>query len=115
MTSKTKGISKRFGLVAAVALLAACASVPAFIATAQQTPVAASADTYIHAGRLLADRSLSRLLKADWPKTLAELEERKASRVATAAGSTSHLAEPPSTTAPEPSRGRGRGVNKPRV
>jgi formamidopyrimidine-DNA glycosylase len=29
------------------------------------------------AGRLLADRALSRLLKADWPKTLAELEERK--------------------------------------
>ena len=31
-------------------------------------------------GRLLADRSLSRLLKEDWPKTLEELEERKASR-----------------------------------
>src|SRR6185503_8864133 len=30
-------------------------------------------------GRLLADRSLSRLLKEDWPKTLEELEERKAS------------------------------------
>lgn len=29
-------------------------------------------------GRLLADRGLSRLLKADWPRTLAELEERKA-------------------------------------
>jgi formamidopyrimidine-DNA glycosylase len=28
-------------------------------------------------GRLLADRALSRLLKADWPKTAAELEERK--------------------------------------
>lgn len=27
-------------------------------------------------GRLLADRSLSRLLKADWPKTLEELERR---------------------------------------
>jgi formamidopyrimidine-DNA glycosylase len=27
-------------------------------------------------GKLLADRSLSRLLKADWPKTLEELEER---------------------------------------
>jgi formamidopyrimidine-DNA glycosylase len=26
-------------------------------------------------GKLLADRSLSRLLKADWPRTLAELEE----------------------------------------
>jgi formamidopyrimidine-DNA glycosylase len=29
------------------------------------------------AGRLLADRSLSRLLKDDWPRTLAELEERR--------------------------------------
>jgi formamidopyrimidine-DNA glycosylase len=28
-------------------------------------------------GRLLADRSLSRLLKEDWPKTLEELEDRK--------------------------------------
>ena len=28
-----------------------------------------------NAGRLLADRSLSRLLKGDWPKTLAELDE----------------------------------------
>jgi formamidopyrimidine-DNA glycosylase len=31
-------------------------------------------------GRLLADRSLSRLLKDDWPKTLEELEERRAER-----------------------------------
>ena len=29
-------------------------------------------------GRLLADRALSRLLRSDWPKTLEELEERKA-------------------------------------
>ncbi|HTQ78425.1 MAG TPA: DNA-formamidopyrimidine glycosylase family protein [Thermoanaerobaculia bacterium] len=29
-------------------------------------------------GRLLADRVLSQLLKADWPRTLEELEERKA-------------------------------------
>jgi formamidopyrimidine-DNA glycosylase len=29
-------------------------------------------------GRLLADRSLSRLLKEDWPRTLDELEQRKA-------------------------------------
>jgi formamidopyrimidine-DNA glycosylase len=28
-------------------------------------------------GRLLADRSLSRLLRQDWPKTLQELEQRK--------------------------------------
>ena len=31
-------------------------------------------------GRLLADRSLSRLLKEDWPKTLEELEDRKQER-----------------------------------
>jgi len=30
-------------------------------------------------GRLLADRSLSRLLKKDWPKTIEELEEGRAS------------------------------------
>ena len=29
-------------------------------------------------GRLLADRGLSRLLKDDWPKSLEELERRKA-------------------------------------
>lgn len=31
-------------------------------------------------GKLLADRSLSRLLRDDWPKTLAELEERATQR-----------------------------------
>jgi formamidopyrimidine-DNA glycosylase len=31
-------------------------------------------------GKLLADRGLSRLLKADWPKSLEELEEFKAAR-----------------------------------
>nr|HEX4318079.1 DNA-formamidopyrimidine glycosylase family protein [Kofleriaceae bacterium] len=31
-------------------------------------------------GKLLADRSLSRLLKDDWPRSLEELEERKAAR-----------------------------------
>ena len=31
-------------------------------------------------GRLLADRSLSRLLREDWPRTLEELEERKAGK-----------------------------------
>jgi len=30
--------------------------------------------------RLLADRALSRLLKADWPRTLEEMEERRANR-----------------------------------
>lgn len=37
-------------------------------------------------GRILADRALSRLLKADWPRTLEELEERQASRANSAAG-----------------------------
>jgi formamidopyrimidine-DNA glycosylase len=32
-----------------------------------------------NAGRLLADRALSRLLREDWPKTLEELENRKKS------------------------------------
>src|SRR6185503_16940161 len=36
-------------------------------------------------GRLLADRSLSRLLKEDWPRSLEELEERRAQRIAPAA------------------------------
>jgi formamidopyrimidine-DNA glycosylase len=31
-------------------------------------------------GRLLADRALSRLLKEDWPRSLEELEERRAAR-----------------------------------
>jgi formamidopyrimidine-DNA glycosylase len=31
-------------------------------------------------GRLLADRALSRLLKEDWPRTIDELEERRAAR-----------------------------------
>ncbi len=35
-------------------------------------------------GKLLADRALSRLLKGDWPKTLEELEEHKATLRASA-------------------------------
>jgi formamidopyrimidine-DNA glycosylase len=31
-------------------------------------------------GKLLADRSLSRLLKDDWPKTLEQLEQRRQER-----------------------------------
>jgi formamidopyrimidine-DNA glycosylase len=34
-------------------------------------------------GKLLADRSLSRLLKGDWPRTLEELERRKSGRTET--------------------------------
>jgi formamidopyrimidine-DNA glycosylase len=47
-------------------------------------------------GRLLADRSLSRLLKEDWPKTLEELEDRKAQRVGGA------------NTAPSPQLGKNK-------
>lgn len=32
-------------------------------------------------GKLLADRSLSRLLREDWPKSLEEMEERKSAKV----------------------------------
>jgi formamidopyrimidine-DNA glycosylase len=42
-------------------------------------------------GRLLADRSLSRLLKEDWPRSLEELEERKAQRIAAPAGAPAAL------------------------
>jgi formamidopyrimidine-DNA glycosylase len=38
-------------------------------------------------GRLLADRALSRLLKADWPRSLEELEERVGAQRASPAGS----------------------------
>jgi formamidopyrimidine-DNA glycosylase len=31
-------------------------------------------------GRLLADRALSRLLKADWPRSLDDMERHKAAR-----------------------------------
>jgi len=34
------------------------------------------------AGRLLADRALSRLLRKDWPRTLEEMEERRGARPA---------------------------------
>jgi formamidopyrimidine-DNA glycosylase len=37
-------------------------------------------------GRLLADRALSRLLKEDWPRSLDELEERRAQQPAAPAG-----------------------------
>ncbi len=46
-------------------------------------------------GKLLADRSLSRLLKEDWPRTLEELEERKASRGVTAPAPAKPVAKKP--------------------
>ena len=54
-------------------------------------------------GRLLADRSLSRLLKEDWPRTLEELERRRKRRSALSAGRVSSAAVDASQmTAPAP-------------
>jgi formamidopyrimidine-DNA glycosylase len=49
-------------------------------------------------GRLLADRALSRLLKSDWPRTVAELEERKREQRGGAPP------DPPPPPPPRPSR-----------
>jgi formamidopyrimidine-DNA glycosylase len=49
-------------------------------------------------GRLLADRGLSRLLKEDWPRSLEELEERKAQRSVPLAPSSSIAGSIGSTT-----------------
>lgn len=48
-------------------------------------------------GRLLADRALSRLLRSDWPKTLEELERRRAAAPArrTGGGPAPHPPTPP--------------------
>jgi len=55
-------------------------------------------------GRLLADRSLSRLLKEDWPRSLEELEdlksERKAQRAAPVAGASTPTPAAPEAAAP---------------
>lgn len=40
-------------------------------------------------GRLLADRALSRLLKSDWPKTIDELERRRATAQSGPSGTSS--------------------------
>lgn len=61
-------------------------------------------------GRLLADRSLSRLLKADWPKTLEELEDRRAA--AAPRGATVPPSVPPGPANTGPARRLGK--NKPR-
>jgi formamidopyrimidine-DNA glycosylase len=59
-------------------------------------------------GRLLADRGLSRLMHGDWPKTLDELEERKASARQSIAGGDppSALAGAPATKRPAKARRR---------
>lgn len=50
------------------------AAVQRIVYAANETNYCAPCQT---GGKLLADRSLSRLLKKDWPKTLEELEERR--------------------------------------
>ncbi len=59
-------------------------------------------------GKLLADRGLSRLLKADWPRTLAELEDRKCR-----ARQDNPAAAPATAAAPDTAR-RSRSGKKPR-
>jgi formamidopyrimidine-DNA glycosylase len=53
------------------------ASVQRIVYVENETNYCASCQT---GGRLLADRALSRLLRADWPRTLEELEERRQAR-----------------------------------
>ncbi len=62
-------------------------------------------------GRLLADRALSRLLHSDWPRTLEEMEGRRAR----AAGSSLASGTPPARTgASTPTSGRSAAPGTPR-
>ena len=54
-----------------------CAPVQRIVYAENETNYCAKCQT---SGKLLADRSLSRLLKADWPRSLEELEEVKRAR-----------------------------------
>jgi formamidopyrimidine-DNA glycosylase len=65
-------------------------------------------------GRLLADRSLSRLLKEDWPRSLDELEDRKAQRVPPAAPPRAAPSPPagPALPPPAPVAANTRGAPK---
>jgi formamidopyrimidine-DNA glycosylase len=58
-------------------------------------------------GRLLADRALSRLLKADWPRTLVQLEERQRDQ-RQAAAATAAAADP--TPEPDPGAPAARSI-----
>jgi formamidopyrimidine-DNA glycosylase len=67
-------------------------------------------------GRLLADRSLSRLLKEDWPRSLEELEDRRAQRIAPVVRPVAALPTTPGAaaaampTAPPPARAERAGA-----
>jgi formamidopyrimidine-DNA glycosylase len=52
-------------------------------------------------GKLLADRALSRLLKDDWPRTIEELEDRRAGK-----------AEVTSAPRAGPDTGKARGLGR---
>ncbi|MBK7538896.1 MAG: formamidopyrimidine-DNA glycosylase [Myxococcales bacterium] len=69
-------------------------------------------------GRLLADRSLSRLLREDWPRTLEELEDHKAQRGAprrakpeASPAATAALAAPRRASAPAKATARRRSAS----
>jgi hypothetical protein len=64
-------------------------------------------------GRLLADRGLSRLLKEDWPRSLEELEERKAQRVAAPATTPVSPAAPRATPGAPAAAATAPGARKP--
>jgi formamidopyrimidine-DNA glycosylase len=58
-------------------------------------------------GRLLADRALSRLLKEDWPKSLEELEERRAQVRPAAGGASAAPEKAAATVAPARTKAAG--------
>ena len=59
-------------------------------------------------GRLLADRSLSRLLKEDWPHSLEELEERRAQRIKEAPETAAAAPLAPQAAPKKPAKSRAR-------
>ncbi len=86
---------------------------PACAAPVQRVVYAANEANYCARcqtdGKLLADRSLSRLLKDDWPRTLEALEDRRAARVAAAPAATAPRvvgpdSAPPSRLGKKPAR-----------
>jgi formamidopyrimidine-DNA glycosylase len=64
-------------------------------------------------GKLLADRSLSRLLRDDWPRSLEALEERKAQRLAAAPAAASAPSASAASSAPAASAATKPAAAKP--